>query len=107
MGLKSFLRTTILRTDLLYVEPTLRVRRHNYYETVWGGVISIAILTVFYYFLYIQMSSMLQKLEITYTQSTVDDITSTSTISSFPFAVSIDGVNLGATPFKFIIELWQ
>lgn len=50
---------------------------------------------------------MLQKLDITYTQTQEDNVQSTSNISDFPFALSIEGVNLAATPRKFKISLTQ
>jgi hypothetical protein len=45
---------------------------------------------------------MFGKLNITYAQGLLDDISSDTTITDVRFAVSINGVNLGATPRKFV-----
>lgn len=50
---------------------------------------------------------MLNKLTITYSSGVTDDVTSSSAITSFPMAVSIEGVNLGATPKNFIFYMYQ
>lgn len=41
------------------------------------------------------MDSMLNNLQITYTQGLSDDIESSTSITEFPFALSIQDVNLG------------
>ena len=50
---------------------------------------------------------MLSKLTITYNQGIDDNVHATSAITSVPFAVSIEGVDLSITPRKFMIDLWQ
>ena len=62
---------------------------------------------LFYYFLYLQLFDMINKLTITYSSGVGDNVDSTSAITSFPFAVSIEGVDLSVTPRKFIISLTQ
>ena len=110
MGIKQLMELAnngILRMDLLSAKPSFRTRQQTVYETVMGGIMSIIVLAVFYYFLYTQMMTMLNKLSISYNQGVDDNVHSTSAISSFPFAVSIEGVDLSLTPRKFIIELQQ
>ena len=107
MGLKDLVKNTIWRIDLLSAPPTFRTRQQPAYESLFGGIVSIIVLGVFYYFLYVQLSDMFQKLTITYNTGVSDDVSSTSAITSFPMAVSIDGVDLGATPKKFIFFLYQ
>ena len=105
--LKELASNGILRMDLLCAKPSFRTRQQPVYETVLGGIMSIAVLAVFYYFLYTQLVIMLNKLSISYNQGVDDNVHSTSSITSFPFAVSIEGVDLSLTPRKFIIELLQ
>lgn len=107
MGIKQLLTNTILRMDVLSTSPTFRTRKEPAYETIAGGILSFGIMSFFCYFLYVSLSSMFQKLDITYTQTQEDNIQSTSAISSFPFALGIEGVNLSALPRKFIISLTQ
>lgn len=64
-------------------------------------------MTVFFYFLYLQLADMLQSLTITYTSGIDDDVTDTDSITEFPFAVAINGVDLSTTPRKFIFQLYQ
>jgi hypothetical protein len=45
--------------------------------------------------------------QITYSQGVSDNIDSDSSITSIQFAVSIDGVDLTASPKKFIYQLYQ
>ena len=53
------------------------------------------------------MIKMLNNLTISFNQGVEDKIHSTSEITTFPFAVAIEGVNLSTVPRKFIIDLWQ
>ncbi len=53
------------------------------------------------------MADMFQKLDISYTSSVDDDVTKSSAITSFPFAVSIDGIDLSSPTKKFAIKLNQ
>lgn len=89
MGFGDFLRESVLRSDLLSASPTFRIRKQPVFETISGGIISMVILAVTYYFLFVQMSSMINNLTITYSQGVDDNVHSTSAISSLPFAVSI------------------
>ena len=89
MGFKELIRDTIWRCDVLSATPTLRVRQQAAYETIFGGVLSILVMGVFYYFLYLQMFDMLNKLTISYSSGLSDNVSSTSSLSSIPFAVSI------------------
>jgi hypothetical protein len=107
MGFKDFIRDSIYRIDLLSANATFRTRNQPSYETIFGGLLSIGILGVFYYFLYWQMSDLLNYLTITYDEGLEDDIGSTSAITSFPFAISINGVDLSSSTSMFIIQLWQ
>lgn len=107
MGLKNFLSSTIMRMDFLCTSASFRTRKQPYYETIAGGSLSLVIMGFFIYFLYSQMSSMLQNLSIEYTQAIDDNVGSSSVISSFPVAVSIKDVNLAGSPKKFQIELKQ
>ena len=102
MGIKDLLVNTIWRCDLLSAPPTFRTRQQPVYETVFGGILSLIVLGVFYYFLYLQLSDMLNKLTISYSSGLDDNVSSTSAITSFPIAVSIEGVDLSVTPRKFI-----
>jgi hypothetical protein len=107
MGIKQLITNTLLRVDVLSTPPTFRTRKEPAYETIAGGVLSLGIMAFFCYFLYISLSQMLQKLDITYTQAQQDNVQSTSAISTFPFALGIEGVNLSALPRKFIVSLTQ
>jgi hypothetical protein len=64
--LKELIQNTIWRIDLLSAPPTFRVRQQPAYESIFGGIVSIIVLGVFYYFLYLQLSDMFNKLTITY-----------------------------------------
>ena len=66
MGFKDLVKNTLWRADLLSAPPTLRTRQQPAYETILGGVVSLVVLGVFYYFLYIQMNAMFNKLTIVY-----------------------------------------
>ena len=107
MGLKDLFENSILRMDLLSAAPTFRTRKQPAYETILGGLLSIMVLGAFYYFLYLQMSDMFNRLTISYNTGLTDNVGSSSAINSFPFAVSIDGVDLGARPMNFIFYLNQ
>jgi hypothetical protein len=50
---------------------------------------------------------MFSNLQISYSQGLSDDVTSDGSISSIQLAVSIDGVDLTASPKKFIYFLNQ
>ena len=102
MGLKDLIKNSIWRMDLLSAPPTLRTRQQAAYETIFGGILSIIILGAFYYFLYLQLSDMINKLTISYSAGTDDNVHSTSSITSFPFAVSVEGVDLSVNPKKFM-----
>jgi enamine deaminase RidA (YjgF/YER057c/UK114 family) len=107
MGLRNLIKDSVLRIDLLSAPPTLRTNKQAAYETIFGGILTISLLSLFYYFLYLQLSDMFNKLTISYNQGLTDDVESTSEITEFPFAVSIDGVNLATTPRQFIFLLNQ
>ena len=107
MGFRDFVSNSILRMDLLSAPPLLRTRKQPAYETIFGGLLSIVVLGAFYYFLYLQLDMMFNKLTITYSQGVNDNVDSTSTITEFPFAVAIDGVDLVATPKTFLLDLYQ
>ena len=64
MGLKDFVKNTIWRIDLLSSAPTFRVRQQPSYETIFGGILSIVIMGMFYFFLYLQLSEMMKKMTI-------------------------------------------
>lgn len=64
MGFRDFLKETIWRADLLSASPTFRTRKQPVYETLTGGVMSIIVMSLFCYFLFVQMSSMLNNLKI-------------------------------------------
>ena len=72
--IKELLQNTIWRCDLLSSPPTFRIRQQPVYETVFGGILSIIVLGVFYYFLYLQLSDMLNKLTISYNSGLNDNI---------------------------------
>jgi hypothetical protein len=107
MGFRDFLRESIWRCDLLSAPATFRTRKQSSFETISGGFISAIVLGVFYYFLFVQMSSMLHNLKISYNQGVDDNVHATSAIHYFPIAVAIEGVDLSITPRKFIIDMWQ
>jgi len=56
----------------------------------------------FGYMLYNQLDLMMNKLSITYSQGMSDDISSETSITDIQLAVSIEGLDLSATPRKFI-----
>jgi hypothetical protein len=66
MRFKDLIENTILRMDLLSCPATFRTRKQSTYETIIGGILTFLIMGTFYYFLYIQLSDMLNKLTITY-----------------------------------------
>lgn len=66
MGFKDLMENTILRMDLLSCAATFRTRKQPTYETIIGGIFSFLVMGTFYYFLYMQLSNMLNKLTITY-----------------------------------------
>jgi len=107
MKLKELLTNTILRMDLLSTTPCFRTRQSPQFETIFGGILSFIIMGLFTYFLYLQLDSMFNNLTITYTSGLSDDISSSTSISQFPFAISIQDVNLGEKPRKFIFLLYQ
>ena len=107
MGLRDHIRNAIWRMDLFSTTPTFRTRKEPVYETLFGGIMSLVVLAIFYYFLYTQLAAMLSKLTITFNQGTDDNIHSSSTITQFPIAVAIEGVDLSLAPRKFILQLWQ
>ena len=107
MGLKDLIQNSVWRMDLLSATPTFRTRQQPVYETVFGGLLSIVVLGFFYYFLCLQLHEMLNKLTISFSQGVDDNVSSTSAITSFPFAVAIEGVDLAVSPKKFIFELVQ
>lgn len=107
MGFKDLITDALYRVDILSTTASFRTRKQPYYETIAGGLFSIIIMGVFIYFLYIHMLDMFQKLDITYTDAEVDEVTSTSSITSFPFAIFINGVDLSALPRKFMVNLHQ
>lgn len=107
MGLLTLLKDSILRMDLISSSPTLRVRKESNYETIFGGILSFFTMIAAGYFLYVQFVQMLTYQQITYSQGVSDDIESDSSIDSLQFAVSIDGVDLTASPKKFIYLLFQ
>lgn len=57
--------------------------------------------------LYIQLTDMFGKLTITYSQGLSDDISSDNSLTDVKFAVSIDGVDLSASPKQFRFFLYQ
>ena len=86
---KDLIKNTCLRMDLLSSPVTLRTNKQPVHETIMGGIMSAVVLGIFYYFLYLQMMTMLNKLTISYSEGVTDNVSSSSVINSFPFAVSI------------------
>jgi hypothetical protein len=74
MGFKDLALNTIWRIDLLSASPTFRTRKQPAYETVFGGLLSVIVLGVFYYFLYYEMNLMLNNMTITYSQGVEEDV---------------------------------
>lgn len=74
MGLRDLLTNTIYRMDLLSSTPCFRTRKEPSYETMIGGILSFFLMGLFGYFLYLQMSSMFDKLSITYTSGLEDNV---------------------------------
>lgn len=107
MGLLTLLRDTILRMDLISCSPTFRVRKEPNYETIFGGLLSLVTMIAAGYFMYLQFVDMFTYQQITYSQGISDDVDSDSSITSIQFAVSIDNVDLTASPKKFIYQLYQ
>ena len=81
MGIKDLFENSIMRMDLLSTAPTFRTRKQPAYETILGGLLSIMVLGAFYYFLYLQMSDMLNRLTISYNSGLTDNVGSSSVIS--------------------------
>jgi hypothetical protein len=51
MGAIDFLQSTILRMDLLSSTASFRVRKQPSYETIFGGIFSLLLMTGFTYVL--------------------------------------------------------
>lgn len=81
MGIKDLFENSIMRMDLLSAAPTFRTRKQPAYETILGGLLSIMVLGAFYYFLYLQMSDMLNRLTISYNSGLTDNVGSSSVIN--------------------------
>jgi len=55
MGLKDFFKNSFLRMDMLSASPTFRTRKEPNFETIFGGILSIIIMLIFAFILYIQL----------------------------------------------------
>ena len=81
MGLKDLLKNSIWRLDMFSHPATLRTRKEPVHETLVGGVMSLLVLAVFYYFLYQQLTLMMNKMTIEYNQGHDDNIHALSSVS--------------------------
>ena len=92
---------------MLSATPTFRTRKEAKYQTMFGGLLSLIIMGIFTYILYVQLYFMLNDLSITYSEALSEDISSEDTISDIKIAISIDGVDLSLSPKPFSFNLLQ